>query len=137
MILIDILVKLFMTALILTGFIGSCRILSMTFKTFSRSITIKNRKLAAMLIAYKNTWAISTSPEKRNKMSLLGAFSYIVFLPEIAFLAYDWWVFIKTGVVLFCCSAEETYLALAPWFYAIGLSLKITEADRFRKGKIW
>lgn len=49
MILIDILVKLFMTALI----------------------------SAAMLIAYKNTWGISTSPEKRNKMSLLGAFSYI------------------------------------------------------------
>lgn len=62
----------------------------MTFKTFSRSITIKNKKLVAMLIAYKNTWGIETSAKKRNEMSLLGAFSYVIFLPEIVFLAYDW-----------------------------------------------
>lgn len=72
------LAMLFIQALTLIYLIGACRILSMTFKTFSRSITIKNHKLAALLIAYRNTWNIATSAEKRNKMSLLGVFSYIV-----------------------------------------------------------
>lgn len=116
-------------------FIGACRILSMTFKTFSRSITIKNKKLATLLIAYKNTWGITTSPQKRNKMSLLGAFSYIVFLPQIVFLGYDLWIYFTTGVAKFCY-AEETYLAGAGLYYIIAVSVKITEADKYNKGKI-
>lgn len=132
----DILVMLFMTALILYFMIGACRILSMTFKTFSRSITIKNRKLAAMLIAYKNTWGIATSADKRNKMSLLGLFSYVIFLPQIVFLAYDWLFLITTGVMT-QCEAEKTYLAVIGWYYAIAVCLKINEANKFKKGEIW
>lgn len=110
----------------------------MTFKTFSRSVTIKNRKLAAMLIAYKNTWGIATSADKRNKMSLSGLFSYMIFLPEIAFLAYDWRICITTDVVpLWPCPAEGTYLAVAGWYYIIAVSLKINEANKFKKGEIW
>lgn len=56
-----------------------CRINAMTFKSLSRSITIKNEKLAGMLIAYKNTWGISTSVNKRNKLSMLGMISYLYF----------------------------------------------------------
>ena len=129
---------LFMQILILRFSIGACRVLSMTFKTFSRSITIKNNKLSSMLIAYKNTWGIATSAEKRNKMSLLGAFSYILFFPQIVFIVYDWWVYFTTGVpALWATEAEETYLVAAGLFYAIAVSIKIAEADRFQKGKIW
>lgn len=132
----DILVMLFMTALILYFMIGACRILSMTFKTFSRSITIKNRKLAAMLIAYKNTWGIATSADKRNKMSLLGLFSYVILLPQIVFFAYDWWFLITTGVMT-QCEAGKTYLVVAGWYYMITVCLKINEANKFNKGEIW
>ena len=127
---------LVMTALRLWLLIGACRILSMTFRTFGRAITIKSDRLAAMLIAYKNTWGIATSPDKRNKMSLAGVFSWVVFLPEIVFLVQDWWVFIATGAAGFC-PAEENYLAAAGLYYIIAVSRKITEADRFRKGEIW
>ena len=132
----DVLAMLFMTALILYFMTGACRILSMTFKTFSRSVTIKNRKLAEMLIAYKNTWGIATSTDKRNKMSLLGLLSYMIFLPEIVFLAYDWWFLITTGVMT-QCEAEKTYLAVAPLYYIIAMLLKINEANKFNKGEIW
>lgn len=125
-----------MQILILIFSIGACRVLSMTFKTFSRTITIKNNRLAAMLIAYRNTWGISTSAEKRNKMSLLGAFSYMVFVPQIFFLVYDWWVYFTTGVAE-QCSSEKTYLAIVGLYYAIAVSIKIKEADNFQKGKIW
>ena len=130
------LAMLSLKALILIFSIGACRILSMTFKTFSRSIIIKNRRLAILLIAYKNTWGITTSAEKRNKMSLLGAFSYMVLFPQIVYLVYDCWAFITTGVAEYC-QAEETYLAVAGLYYLIEVSIKIKEADRFRKGKIW
>lgn len=127
---------IFMTILILWLLIGSCRILSMTFKTFGRSVTIKNERLAEMLIAHKNTWGIATSAEKRNKMSWLGIFSYIIFLPEIFFVGYDWWIYITTGVVGLC-SAEEDYLAIAAIYYTIAILRNITEANKFDKGKIW
>ena len=130
------LAMLFLQAIILFYSIDACRILSMTFKTFCRSITIKNYRLAAMLIAYKNTWRISTSPEKRNKMSLLGAFSYIVFIPQIFFVVYDWWVYFTTGTAELC-SSEETYLAIVGLYYIIAVCIKIKEADNFQKGKIW
>ncbi len=132
----DVLAMLFLTALILYFMIGACRILSMTFKTFSRSITIKNRKLAAMLIAYKNTWGIATSANKRNKMSLLGLFSYVILLPQIVFFAYDWWFLITTGVATLC-EAGKTYLVVVGWYYMIAVCLKINEANKFNKGEIW
>ncbi len=113
-----------------------CRINAMTFKTFSRSITIKNKKLAGMLIAYKNSWGIATSADKRNRMSLAGVISYILFLPEILFIMYDWWIFLSTGRAEHC-SAEKTYLVVTVWFYLIVLCIKIVEADKFDKGKIW
>lgn len=131
-----LLVMLFMTLLTLYLLIGSCRVLSMTFKTFCRSITIKSDRLAEMLIAYKNTWGIKTSADKRNKMSILGIISYIIFLPEIFLLAYDWWVFITTGVATHC-TAEQTYFAFAVWYYIIALIVKINEANKFERGDIW
>lgn len=124
------------TALMLYFGIGACRILSMTFRTFGRSVTIKNRKLAVMLIACRNTWGIATSAEKRNKMSVSGLFSWVIFLPETYFLAYDWWLFMTTGAAELC-PAEETYLAAAGAYYIIAVLLKISEANRFNKGEIW
>lgn len=129
------LAMLFIKLLILYLSMGACRVLSMTFKTFSRSITIKNSKLAAIFIAYKNTWGITTSAKKRNKMSLLGAFSYIVFFPQIFFLAYNCWGYFTTGLTELS-SAEETYLLIAGFYYIIAVSIKITEANNFSKGKI-
>ena len=75
-------------------------------------------------------------PKKRKKMSLLGAFSYIVFLPQIFFLAYNCWIYFTTGVTE-PCSAEKTYLSIAGLYYIIAVSIKIKEADNFRKGNIW
>lgn len=129
------LAMIFLTVITLICFIGSCRIHSMTFKTFSRSITIKNRKLATMLIAHKTTWG-TTSAKKRNEMCLLGVFSYAIFIPEIIFLVYDWYIFIKTGVVEHC-SEEKTYLVVVVWYYVAGLVIKIKEAEKFKQGKIW
>ena len=113
-----------------------CRINAMTFKTFSRSITIKNEKLAEVLIAYKNTWGIATSADKRNRMSLMGIISYIVFLPEMLFNMYDWWICLTRGRAEYCF-AEKTYITVITLFYLIALSIKIVEADKFDKGKIW
>ncbi|MCI8509418.1 MAG: hypothetical protein HFJ06_12785 [Lachnospiraceae bacterium] len=130
------LVMLFMEILILIYSIGACRVLSMTFKTFGRSITIKSNKWAAMLIAYKNTWGIATSAQNRNKISLIGIFSYMVFFPQIFFLVHDWWVYFTTGVIE-PSSAEKTYLSVVGLYYIIAVSIKIKEADNFEKGKIW
>lgn len=131
----DFLAMIYMTVITLICFIVSCRIHSMTFKTFSKKITIKNKKLAAMLIAEKTTWGTTTSAKKRNEMSLLGVFSYAIFMLEIIFLIYDWYVFIKTGVVE-RCSEEKTYLVIVVWYYCAGLFIKIKEAEKFKKGKI-
>lgn len=117
-------------------FICPCRIISMTFNTFSRSITIKNNRLAELLIAEKNTWGIATDPGKRNKMSLLGVISYMVFLPQIAFIPYDWWVFIETGSMQWG-DAEQACMAAATIYNIIVLSIKLKEAIKFSKGEIW
>lgn len=130
------LAMLFMEILILIYSISACRVLSMTFKTFGRSITIKNNKWAAMLIAYKNTWGIATSAPNRNKISRIGIFSYMVFFPQPFFFAYDWWVYFTTGVAELC-SAEQSYLLVVGLYYMIAVSIKIKEADNFEKGKIW
>lgn len=126
---------LVMTALKLILGIGACRIISMTFKTFGRSLKIKNRKLAEMLIAHRNTWGIATSVEKRNRMSLPGLVSYVMFLPQIVFLVYDWWLFVSSGAVGLC-PWEETYFLMAAGYYLVMVSRNIKEADRFRKGEI-
>ncbi len=131
----DLFSMLVMTALKLYFGIGACRTISMTFKTFGRSLKIKNRKLAEMLIAYRNTWGIATSVEKRNRMSLPGLVSYVIFLPQIAFLVYDWQLFVSSGAVGRCPS-EETYLLVAAGYYIVMVSRNIKEADRFRKGEI-
>lgn len=123
-------------SLVLILLVGACRILSMTFQTFSRTITIKNHKLAKILIARKNTWGIATSRDKRNRMSLVGAFSWLLFFPQIFFLIYDLWVYFTTGVVA-VCPAEQIYLIVAGLYYIIAISIKIKEADNFEKGKIW
>ncbi len=125
-----------MKTFILGGCFGACRIISMTFRSFSRTITIKNRKLASLLIAYKNTWGISTSPEKRNKMALAGVLSYIVLLPQFAFLAYSWPAYTATGSVELC-SPEKTYHVLAGIYYIIALLINISEANKFNKGELW
>lgn len=125
-----------MTVLKLYCLIGSSRVLSMTFKTFGRSITIKNRKMASVLIAYRNTWGIATSANKRNRMCLLGVFAYMIVLPEIFFLICDWYIFVKTGV-LGWCPGEEPYLALVTPYYVVGLLFNINEANKFSKGEIW
>lgn len=125
-----------MTILKLYCLIGSSRVLSMTFKTFGRSIPIKNRKIANVLIAYKNTWGIATSANKRNKMCLLGVFAYMIVLPEIIFIICGWYIFIKTGVAGWC-PGEEPYLALATPYYVVGLLHNINEANKFNKGEIW
>ncbi|MCM1559829.1 MAG: hypothetical protein NC123_09810 [Butyrivibrio sp.] len=127
---------LIMTIVKLYLLIGACRVLSMTFKTFSRSITIKNRKAANVLIAYKNTWGIATSANKRNKMHLSGVFAYMMGLPEIIFLICEWFTFIKTGVAR--QSPEETsYIVLLATYYVVGMLRNINVANKFSKGAIW
>lgn len=131
----DLFSMLVMTALKLYFGIGACRIISMTFKTFCRSIKIKNRKLAEVLIAYRNTWGIATSVEKRNRMSIPGLISWVVFLPQIVFLVYDWWFFAVTGAIG-RCSSEETYLLIATAYWIVMVFRNIKEAERFRKGEV-
>lgn len=123
------------TMMIPMFYIYPSRIISMTFKTPSWSITIKNNTLAKVFIAEKNTWGIATASGRRNKMSLLGVISYIVFLPQIAFLPYNWWAYIKTGSGQWC-EAEQTYLWMAMLYYFIALSIKIKEGIKFSKGEI-
>ncbi|MDE7324814.1 MAG: hypothetical protein K2N63_00805 [Lachnospiraceae bacterium] len=127
---------LFIRILTLGLLIGSCRIISMTFKTLNKSITIKNDRLAAILIAYKNTWGITTSADKRNKMSLPGMFSYIILFPEIIFLIYDCWICITTDAIGRCPSSK-TYITITAWYYLIAISIKLKEAQKFNKGEIW
>ena len=119
-----------------TYIIFCCRINAITFKSFVRTATIKNKRLVVMLIAEKTTWGVSTSYDKRNKMSMLGIFSYVLFLPEIYFLAYDWWVFITTGVAEIC-KLEKIYLGIMIWFYFITVCIKAGESGKYRKGDIW
>ena len=132
----DLFFMILTTVMVPIWYIWSCREISMTFCTFSKSITIKNDKLAELLIAEKNTWGIATDPQKRNKMSLWGVVSYIVFLPQIVFMPYNWWVYIKTGSGQWC-EAEQDYLAVAIIYYFIALSIKLKEANKFHKGEIW
>lgn len=127
---------LILTAIILTLVIGACRMLSMTFQSFTRSITIKNRRLAVILIAYKNTWGIATSAKNRNKMSLLGIFSYLVLIPYIIFIGYDIWFCFRTGVLEWCL-AEDIYLMIAVIYYITAMFIKLAESNKFDKGEIW
>lgn len=94
----NFLLMLLVTVMVPTWYILPSRIISMTFNLFSKSITIKNDKWAEWLIAEKNTWGIATDSKKRNKMSLWGLIGYVVFLPQIVFILYNWWVYIETGV---------------------------------------
>lgn len=50
---LDFFFMLFNTVMLLTWYIAPIRIISMTFNSFSRSIAIKNYKLAELLIAEK------------------------------------------------------------------------------------
>lgn len=132
----DFILMLLVTAMVPTCCILPSRIISMTFSTFSRFITIKNDKWAELLIAEKNTWGIATDSEKRNKMSIYGLIGYVMFLPQIVFLPYNWWVYIETGEGKWC-DAGQLYLAVAMLYYFIALSIKLKEAIKFRKGEIW
>lgn len=132
----DLFLMILTTITVSVWYIWPSRIISMTYKTFGWSATIKNADLAEMLIAEKNTWGIATDPGKRNKMSLLGVISYIVFLPQIAFLLYNWYAFFKTGSGKWC-KAEQTYFALAMLYYMIGMIIKVREGNRFSRGEIW
>jgi len=116
-------------------YICPSRIISMTFRTFGWSVTIKNDRLAEALIAEKNTWGVAADPAKRNQMSLWGVVSYLVFLPQIAFFLYNWYVFFETGSVKWC-QAERTYFAMAMLFYVIGMIRKVREGKRFSKGEL-
>ena len=84
----DFFLMLLVTVMVPTWYILPSRIISMTFNSFSKSITIKNDKWAELLIAEKNTWGIATNSKKRNKMSLWGLIGYVVFLPQIVFMPY-------------------------------------------------
>ena len=53
---------------------------------------------APVSVAEKNTWGIETSIDKRNRMSVRGLVSYILLLPEIVFVIYDWWIFLSTRI---------------------------------------
>ena len=132
----DLFMMILTTVVVPIWYIYPSRIISMTFKTSGKSITIKNEKLAELLIAEKNTWGIETDPGKRNKMSLLGVISYMIVLPQIAFLPYNWWVYMKTGSGQWC-EAEQFYLWTAMLYYLIALSIKLKEAIKFQKGDIW
>ncbi len=133
---LDFFFMLFNTVMLLTWYIAPIRIISMTFNSFSRSIAIKNYKLAELLIAEKNTWGIATDPKKRNKMSLWGLIGYVVFLPQIVFRPYHWWIYFKTGLGQLC-EAEHEYFAVVSLYYVIALSIKLKEAKKFSKGEVW
>ena len=130
----DLFMMILTTVMVPIWYIYPSRIISMTFQSSSRSITIKNEKLAKLLIAEKNTWGIATDPGKRNKMSLLGVISYLVFLPQIAFLPYNWWVYMKIGSRQWC-EAEQSYLWTAMLYYLIALSIKLKEGIKIQKTK--
>lgn len=132
----DFFLMLLVTVMVPTWYILPSRIISMTFNSFSKSITIKNVKLAELLIAEKNTWGIATNPRKRNKMSLWGVIGYVIFLPQIVFMPYNWWVYIKTGVRQWC-ETEKLYLTVAMLYYLIALFIKLKEAIKFSKGEVW
>lgn len=132
----DFFLMLLVTVIVPTWYILPSRIISMTFNSFSKSITIKNVKWAELLIAEKNTWGIATDPRKRNKMSLWGLIGYVVFLPQIVFIPYNWWTYIRTGAGQWC-EAEKLYLAVAMLYYLIALFIKLKEAIKFSKGEVW
>ena len=132
----NLFMMLLVTVMIPIWYIWPSRIISMTYKSFSKSITIKNKKLARMLIAEKNTWGIATDVRKRNKMSLWGAISYLVFvLPQVVFRPYHWWIFIKTGSGKWC-DAEQLYFVIATLYYVVALSVKLREAIKYSKGQV-
>lgn len=116
--------------------IAACRINAITFKSFTRTLTIKNRKIARILIAEKTTWGVSTSREKRNEMSILGIVSWIIFLPIAYFYVYEWWTLITTGVAKEF-KLGDLYMAIAGGFYLITVSIKDSESGKYRKGDIW
>lgn len=129
--------KMLLVTFLWPGFLfWMCRINAMTFRIFGRSITIKNRKIARALIAEKNTWGLGTSVENRNRMSVLGLISYILLLPEIVFVIYDWWIFLSTGIAG-QVGGEKVYMGVTVWFYFVAMSINIVEANKFNKGKIW
>lgn len=113
-----------------------CRINAMTFKSFTRTLTIKNRKLARILIAEKNTWGVSTNRDKRNKMSMLGVVSYILFLPQIYIYIHNVWRFIRTGNTMWD-ELEQNYLGIMSAYYLITLAFKKVESEKYQKGEIW
>lgn len=127
---------LLVTIMVPAWYIWPSRIISMTFNTFSRSITIKSDKWTKLLIAEKNIWGIATNPDKRNKMSIWGVIGYMVFLPQIVFMPYNWWNYLRTGSGQWC-ESERLYLWAAMLYYAIALIVKLKEAIKFRKGEIW
>ena len=63
-----LLLMLLVTIMVPTWYILPSRIISMTYNTFSRSVTIKCDKWAKLLIAERNMRGITTDPGKRNKM---------------------------------------------------------------------
>lgn len=124
---------LLVTIVLLPLMFEICKLNAMTFKTFGKSITIKNVALARILIADENLWRIKTSPDKRNKMSMSGIISYILFVPEIFFTIYDWWNYFSTGTTIYG-AVEKNYFTVTMLFYVILLAKKTTEANKFNKG---
>ena len=113
-----------------------CRINAMTFKSITKTYTIRNRKLVEILIAEENLWGVSTSLDKRNKMSMLGIVSYILFLPQIYFYIYNIWLFITTGDPRWC-ELEQAYITTMFFYYTITLVIKKVESGKYQKGEIW
>ena len=69
-------------------------------------------------------------------MSLLGIFSYMVLIPYIVFIGYDFGVYFTTGVLEWCL-AEKVYLRIALIYYIITMFIKLAEANKFNKGELW
>lgn len=134
----DLFFMILMTIMVPVWYIWPSRIISMTYKAFSKSITIKNAELAEVLIAEKNTWGneIAADPNKRNKMSLWGIIGYMLLLPQIVFLLYNWRDYIQTGSGQWC-EAEQSYCWSAMLYYIIALHIKRKEATKFNKGEMW
>lgn len=69
-------------------------------------------------------------------MSLWGLIGYVIFLPQIVFMPYNWWFYIKTGSGQWC-EAEKLYLAVTMLYYFVALFIKMKEAIKFSKGEVW
>ena len=102
------------------------RLNAMVYRRYSHNITIKNRIVAKIFIAQKNTWDIRTDEDLCNHMSLLGIVSYLLDV-LLAFLCFYLDEKDKGLLVL--------YVVFLLVFFMITVSVKIVEAWKFKRDK--